>query len=53
MLTELGTPLQAVVLLNLDLGILFKRLSGRRICEACGMVTNVHTGFRGGPGAAR
>jgi adenylate kinase len=42
MLADMGTPLQAVVLLNLDLGILFKRLSGRRICEACGMVTNVH-----------
>lgn len=42
MLTDMGTPLQAVVLLNLDLGILFKRLSGRRVCEACGQVTNVH-----------
>jgi adenylate kinase len=42
MLTDMGTPLQAVVLLNLDLGILFKRLSGRRICQACGQVTNVH-----------
>ena len=35
MLRELGTPLDSVVLLNLDLGILFKRLSGRRTCEAC------------------
>ncbi len=42
MLTDMGTPLQAVVLLNLDLGILFKRLSGRRICDGCGLVTNVH-----------
>jgi adenylate kinase len=47
MLTDMGTPLQAVVLLNLDLGILFKRLSGRRICEACGMVTNVHPDLAG------
>jgi adenylate kinase len=47
MLADMGTPLQAVVLLNLDLGILFKRLSGRRICEACGMVTNVHPDFAG------
>ena len=47
MLTDLGTPLQAVVLLNLDLGILFKRLSGRRICEACGSVTNVHPDLAG------
>lgn len=42
MLTDMGTPLQAVVLLSVDLAILFKRLSGRRICEACGQVTNVH-----------
>ena len=33
MLTDLGEPLEAVVLLNLDLKILFKRLTGRRICE--------------------
>ena len=31
------------MLLNLDLGILFKRLTGRRICEECGKVFNVHT----------
>jgi adenylate kinase len=43
MLADLGTPLQSVVLLNLDLGILFKRLSGRRICEVCGRVFNVYT----------
>jgi len=48
MLIAMGTPLEAVVLLNLDLGILFKRLSGRRICEACGAVTNVHPEVTGG-----
>jgi adenylate kinase len=32
-----------VVLMNLDLGILFKRLTGRRICEECGKVFNVFT----------
>ncbi len=52
MLTDMGTPLQAVVLLNLDLGILFKRLSGRRICEACGAVTNVHPEVSGAQGSA-
>jgi adenylate kinase len=36
MLKELGTPLESVVLLNLDLGILFRRLTGRRICQDCG-----------------
>jgi adenylate kinase len=43
LLTGLGTPLQSVVLLNLDLKILFKRLTGRRICESCGRVFNIYT----------
>ncbi|MEP6548334.1 MAG: adenylate kinase [Gammaproteobacteria bacterium] len=43
MLNELSTPLDSVVLMNLDLGILFKRLTGRRICEECGKVFNVFT----------
>jgi adenylate kinase len=43
LLKELGRPLQAVVLLNLDLAILFKRLTGRRICEGCGRVFNIYT----------
>jgi adenylate kinase len=43
MLAEIGTPLDSVLLLNLDLGILFKRLSGRRICEGCGRVFNIYT----------
>ena len=43
MLAELGTPLESVVLLNLDLKILFKRLTGRRICESCNQVFNIYT----------
>jgi len=43
MLVELGTPLESVVLLNLDLKILFKRLTGRRICETCNQVFNIYT----------
>jgi adenylate kinase len=43
MLAASGTPLDSVVLLNLDLGILFKRLTGRRICQECGRVFNVYT----------
>ncbi len=43
MLAELKTPLQSVVLMNLDLGILLKRLTGRRICQDCGRVFNVFT----------
>jgi adenylate kinase len=49
MLRELGTPLDAVILMNLDLGVLFKRLTGRRICQICGRVFNVYTSP---PGAA-
>lgn len=43
MLGQMGKPLEAVVLLNLDLGILFKRLTGRRICQDCGQVFNIFT----------
>jgi adenylate kinase len=43
LLAELGRPLEAVVLLSLDLGILFKRLTGRRVCEGCGRVFNIYT----------
>jgi adenylate kinase len=43
MLADLDTPLEAVVLLNLDLKILFKRLTGRRICETCNQVFNIYT----------
>jgi adenylate kinase len=43
LLEELGTPLDSVVLMNLDLGVLFKRLTGRRICQDCGRVFNVYT----------
>ena len=42
-LGDIGKPLEAVVLLNLDLGVLFKRLTGRRICQDCGQVFNVFT----------
>jgi adenylate kinase len=43
MLDGIGKPLEAVVLLNLDLTILFKRLTGRRICQECGQVFNIFT----------
>jgi adenylate kinase len=43
MLADIGKPLEAVVLLNLDLGVLFKRLTGRRICQGCGQVFNIFT----------
>jgi adenylate kinase len=43
LLGDIGIPLDAVVLLNVDLKILFKRLSGRRSCEKCGKVFNIYT----------
>ena len=42
LLEELKRPLEAVVLLNLDLQVLFKRLTGRRICQDCGRVFNLY-----------
>ncbi len=49
LLVELGQPLEAVVLMNLDMSILFKRLTGRRICPDCGRVFNVYTTPPGTP----
>ena len=43
LLAELHQPLDAVVLMNLDLGVLFKRLTGRRTCADCGRVFNILT----------
>jgi adenylate kinase len=49
LLEELGTPLEAVVLMNIDMSVLFKRLTGRRICQDCGRVFNVYTTPAGAP----
>ena len=56
LLTELGTPLDAVVLFEVDTEQLVKRISGRRTCELCKKVFNIHTappsvpaGLRAGP----
>jgi adenylate kinase len=43
LLTEMGQPLDAVVLLDIDSQKLFRRLTGRRTCRSCGRVFNVHT----------
>ncbi len=42
-LTELGKPLDAVVLMDVDYGELTQRISGRRSCPDCGRVFNVFT----------
>jgi len=41
-LAELGQPLDAAVLMDVDQDILFKRLTGRRSCKNCGRVYNIY-----------
>jgi adenylate kinase len=43
LLSELGQPIDAVVLMNVDPAALFKRLAGRRSCPNCGRVFNIYT----------
>ena len=43
LLAELGQPLDAVVLLEVDPQQLFRRLTGRRTCRSCGRVFNIYT----------
>lgn len=43
LLAEIGQPLQAVVLMEVDAEQLFRRLTGRRTCRTCGRVFNVYT----------
>lgn len=42
-LADLGQPLDAVVLMQVDEKALFMRLTGRRTCPACGKVFNVYS----------
>ena len=42
LLDELGTPLDAAVLMDVDFDILLKRLTGRRTCSATGQLLNIH-----------
>jgi adenylate kinase len=43
MLFSMGMPLDAVLLLDLDLDSLMERLTGRRICRSCGKDFNIFT----------
>ncbi len=43
LLTDIGQPLEAVVLMDVDTEQLFRRLTGRRTCRSCGRVFNVYT----------
>ena len=42
LLDELGTPLDAAVLMDVDFDILMKRLTGRRTCSRTGKLLNVY-----------
>jgi adenylate kinase len=49
LLRELGKPLEAVILMDIDMTVLFQRLTGRRTCLDCGRVFNVITSPPGAP----
>ena len=42
LLDQLGTPLQAAVVMDVDVNILMKRLTGRRTCSLTGKLLNVY-----------
>ena len=42
LLADIGQPLDAVVLMDVDKKALVRRLTGRRTCTACGKVFNVY-----------
>ena len=43
LLDEVGKPLQAALLIDVDFNILMQRLTGRRTCASCGQMFNIHT----------
>jgi len=43
LLAEIGQPIDAVVLMDVDSKALFQRLTGRRSCPQCGKVFNVYS----------
>ena len=43
LLTEIGQPIDAVVLMDVESKALFQRLTGRRTCPKCGKVFNVYS----------
>ena len=42
LLSELGTPLDSVVLMEVDFEVLLKRLTGRRTCSSTGKLLNIY-----------
>jgi adenylate kinase len=49
MLVAIGSPLDAVILFELDHAELIRRISGRRTCQQCGRVFNIHSAPPGTP----
>lgn len=49
MLAVLGKPLDAVVLFEVDYAKLIQRISGRRSCQQCGRIFNIHSAPPGAP----
>jgi adenylate kinase len=49
MLDAIGAPLNAVLLLEVDYAQIIRRISGRRTCQECGRVFNIHTAPPGSP----
>jgi adenylate kinase len=43
MLAEIGKPIEAVVLMDIDSAVLMRRLTGRRSCARCGRLFNIYT----------
>jgi len=51
LLADLGRPLHAVILIEVDDEELVRRLAGRRVCAECGVTYNVHFQPPRAPGA--
>ena len=43
MLAQIGRPIEAVVLMDIDASVLMRRLTGRRSCPRCGRLFNIYT----------
>lgn len=43
MLAEIGQPLKVAILFDVNAQLLIQRISGRRSCQDCGRVFNIHT----------